>query len=247
MESNDVLKLMTSHRSIRAFTNKRVTKEQIETIVSSAQWASTSHHVQAYSVIAVEDPARKETLADLTGGQRWVNECRVFFVICADFSRHASASKQHQVSFDVGGAEQLLVSAVDAALFAQNLMLAAESLGLGGVMIGGIRNQPKEVSDLLHLPTYVFPVMGMAIGEPDSEPGQKPRLPLKAVLHQETYQSDQEDALSAYDETMSAYYAKRTNGKRTTGWTASMAAYTKERKRPHLDAFLKEKGFLQED
>lgn len=244
---NDVLKVMSAHRSIRAYTEQKVSTEVIEQITTAARWASTSNHVQAYSIIAVQDETKKARLAGLTGGQRWVEECSVFFVICSDFSRHKEASIEHDVSFDVGGAEQILVGAVDAALVAQNMLLASESLGLGGVMIGGIRNNPREVCKLLNLPEHTFPVMGLAVGYPNQDVDQKPRLPHGASVHIDQYNHEQKPSIETYDAEMSQYYAERTNGKRTTGWTKAMAEYTKIRKRPHLDEFLKEQGFLYEE
>lgn len=243
---NEVLKQMSAHRSIRAYKQQAVSTKEIEQITTAARWASTSNHVQAYSIIVVQDDEKKKKLAELTGGQRWVEECPVFFVICCDFSRHKAASTEHQVSFDIGGAEQMLVGAVDAALVAQNMLLAAESLQLGGVMIGGIRNNPREVCELLTLPQHSFPVMGLAVGYPNQEVDQKPRLPQPAIVHMEEYNHEQDQYIQTYDTEMSQYYTERTNGKRTTGWTKAMAEYTKMRKRPHLDQYLKEQGFLHE-
>ncbi|MFS0786116.1 oxygen-insensitive NADPH nitroreductase [Shouchella sp. 1P09AA] len=242
---NEIIKQMSAHRSVRAYEEQHVSQEQLSAITNAARWASTSNHVQAYSIITIQNEQTKQSLSELTGGQQWVQACPVFFVVCADYTRQKYASEKHNASFDVGGAEQLLVSAVDVALVAQNMLLAAESLGLGGVMIGGIRNQPREVSDLLQLPTYVVPIMGLAIGAPGQEIAQKPRLPEGAVVHKETYNQNQGDSIDAYDQLMSEYYTERTKGKRSSSWTELMANYTSVRKRPHMDEFLQEKGFLQ--
>ncbi|MBM7541158.1 oxygen-insensitive NADPH nitroreductase [Amphibacillus cookii] len=244
---NEVIKQMEAHRSIRSYTDQAVSDQQVEAITRAARWASTSNHVQSYTVIVIKDSEKKRILAELTGGQSWVEQCPVFFVICVDYTRQKYASEKHQMSFDVGGAEQLLVGAVDAALVAQNMQLAAESLGLGGVMIGGIRNHPDQVSDLLGLPDFVFPLVGLTVGHPDQLVGQKPRLPQTAVVHYEGYNADHVNEIEQYDQEMEQYYHMRTNGARQTSWTALMATYTETRKRPHMDAYLKNKGFLQAD
>ncbi|WP_307188689.1 MULTISPECIES: oxygen-insensitive NADPH nitroreductase [Bacillaceae] len=244
---NEIIKGMSAHRSIRAYQSENVTKEQIQMITNAARWASTSNHVQAYSILSIQSKQTKQTLAELTGGQKWVEECPVFFVLCADYTRQRYASEKHGVSFDVGGAEQLLVAAVDVALVAQNMLLAAESINLGGVMIGGIRNQPKEVSELLGLPDYVFPVMGLAIGAPGQDIPQKPRLPEQAVVHEEVYNTSQQELIDTYDAEIEGYYLERTNGNRSSTWTELMAQYTSVRKRAHMDHYLKEKGFLQSE
>ena len=98
--------------------------------------------------------------------------------------------------------------------FAQNLALA-ESLGYGICYIGGIRNNPKEVSDILHLPDKVYPVFGMTVGVPNEEHGVKPHTSSR-ILHENGYDEKKYDELlSEYDETMSAYYKARSSNKKT--------------------------------
>lgn len=245
--SNEVIQVMSAHRSIRKFTEQNVSEEQVEMITDAARWASSSHHVQAYSMIVIRNPNTKKTLAELTGNQKWVEQCPVFLVFCADYHRIAEASGSHDQSLEIGGAEQLLVSAVDTALVAQNVLLAAESLGLGGVMIGGIRNQPEQVSKLLKLPTHTFPVMGMCIGYPDQDIEQKPRLPKEASVFYETYDvSIVPQALTNYNELMSKYYQSRSSNAKKETWSSQMAAYMGKPNRPHMNEFLQKQGFLQD-
>jgi nitroreductase len=245
---NEMTELLQSHRSIRAFTSEKVSKGMIEEISESGRWAPTSHHVQAYSIVVVTDQQKKDTLSELCGSQKYVADCPVFFVICADYNRLKKASDKHGAPLEVRGIEQVLVGAVDAALVAENMLIAARSYGLGVVMIGGIRNLPDQVSELLDLPDYTFPVMGLCIGYPDQNPAQKPRLPKAGAVHYETYQHDQiTSSLAQYDEEMKQYYTERTNGTRKTTWTEMMAAHHSTPKRAHLDQFLKNQGFLHSD
>lgn len=102
-----------------------------------------------------------------------------------------------------------VTATVDAALAAQNATIAAESLGLGTVYIGGIRNQPEAVAKLLGLPHHLFAVFGLCVGYPDpaKQGAVKPRLPQTAVLHRETYNLDQqEEAVVQYNEVMRRFY-----------------------------------------
>jgi hypothetical protein len=81
--------------------------------------------------------------------------------------------------------------------------MAAQALGLGGVMVGAIRNNIADVSDMLHLPDLVYPVMGMSLGWPAVQPKRKPRLPLEVIHFQENYQADgSEQYIEAYDRTV---------------------------------------------
>ena len=72
--------------------------------------------------------------------------------------------------------ELTIIGAVDSGIMAQNCLLAAESMGLGGVYIGGLRNSPKGVDELLGLPKYTAVLFGMCLGHPDQDPQLKPRL-----------------------------------------------------------------------
>lgn len=101
------------------------------------------------------------------------------------------------------------MATVDAALAAQNAAVAAESLGLGIVYIGAMRNRPEEVAAVLGLPPHIFAVFGMCVGYPDSAKSAaiKPRLPQSAVLHREIYHlAEQEEAIAQYNEVMKAFY-----------------------------------------
>jgi hypothetical protein len=89
----------------------------------------------------------------------------------------------------LGYFDSFLVGAIDAALAAQNAMVALESLGLGGVYIGALRNKPLEVASELGLPPHVLAVFGLVVGHPDpARPAHvKPRLPQQAVLFRDQY------------------------------------------------------------
>ncbi|SNS10916.1 nitroreductase/FMN reductase (NADPH) [Anaerovirgula multivorans] len=240
---NAMLKLIQSHRSIRKYLKKPIPDELIEELLTSAQWASSSHNVQAYSIIVVKKEDTKRKLAEYCGSQHWVEVCPVFLVFCADFYRLKLTSDMYGTEFKIDEVENLIVGSVDTALAAQNLLLSAESYGLGGVIIGGIRNQPVEVAKLLNLPQLTIPIMGMCLGYPDQDPGQKPRLPQRAVVHQESYNREYivED-LEKYEAISTKYYIERTNGKITAGWTKQMAEFLSQSRRPQLKEFIMNQG-----
>lgn len=240
---NQVIELLQRHRSIRKFTPDPVSPEQIKAIVSSAQSASSSSNVQAYSIIGVTDAAMKNELASLSGN-RHVAECPLFLVWCADLYRLRQACAKRGVEMVSGTLENFLVTSVDTALAAQNAAVAAESMGLGVVYIGGIRNQSREVTRLLKLPQLVYPVFGMCIGYPNHDPGVKPRLGMDVVYHENTYSSEAcRDGIDAYDEVMRQYYGNRSSNNRDTTWTHDMAAKFERATRVHMRSFIEEQGF----
>ena len=146
--------------------------------------------------------------------------------------------------FSAGMTEHFIIATTDCTLAAQNAVVAAESLGLGICYIGGIRNDPQQVADLLELPDQVYPVFGLCLGWPDQDPMLKPRLPLSVTLKEERYdESNDAEGIASYDETLRDYYIERTGGKRESTWTADMSALLGKESRPHMRGFLADRGF----
>ncbi|MCS7463903.1 oxygen-insensitive NADPH nitroreductase [Paenibacillus doosanensis] len=243
---NPTIELLRSHRSIRKFKPDALTSEQIEAIISSAQMASSSSNVQAYSIIGVTDPGLKQELARLAGNQAYIEQCGLFLVFVADLHRLKEASALHGQPFH-HNTESFLVATVDATLAAQNAAIAAESLGLGICYIGGIRNNPQNVCELLQLPELTYPVYGMCVGVPDQEPSHRPRLPRQAVYHSNRYHADKAaQGTKEYDETMYEYYRERTGGKTLTTWSQGIADKYAKPGRAHIRPFLDSRGFKLE-
>ncbi|RUR29497.1 oxygen-insensitive NADPH nitroreductase [Vreelandella andesensis] len=239
---NDVIKLLQSHRSIRKFTDQEIPRELLLSLIKAGQAAATSSHVQAYTVINVKDSANREKIAEYAGGQGYVASSAVFLVFCADMKRPTEASERTGANVERGMTEQLLVATVDTALMAQNVAVAAESEGLGICYIGGIRNNPQAISELLHLPDHVYPVFGMCLGYPAHNPEVKPRLPVEAILKEDVYCDDTEQ-VEAFDSTMQAYYQARSTGNKTTDWSHNLTPLFDSKLRPHMRDFLVKRGF----
>ncbi|WP_432401967.1 oxygen-insensitive NADPH nitroreductase [Wukongibacter sp. M2B1] len=241
---NEVIRLLKSHKSIRKFKEDMVDEEMIRAIIEAAQSASTSSFVQAYTIIRVNNMETRKEISELSGDQFYVEQCPVFLVFCADLNRLNLACKMNGTEMKEGFTESFIIATVDAALVAQNAMIAAESMGLGGVYIGGIRNNPHKMSELLNLPINVYPVFGMCLGYPNHDPDVKPRLPLEVIYKQDKYEdSDDEDRIREYDKITREYYIKRTKGKRDETWSKQMANKMEKELRPHMMEFLKTKGF----
>ncbi|MEI7447408.1 MAG: NADPH-dependent oxidoreductase [Burkholderiales bacterium] len=244
-----VLETLLAHRSVRAYLPDALPEGTLETLVAAAQSAATSSNLQAWSVVAVEDAARRARLSELVGGQAHVREAPLFLAWIADLSRLArTAEGQGRTAGANRYLEMFLVAAVDAALAAQNAVVAAESMGLGTVYIGAMRNRPDEVAAELRLPQGAFAVFGLCVGRPDpSRPASvKPRLAPRTVLHRETYATDGEpEAVAAYDETMRAF--QRSQHMTEQAWSAQssqrVAGPESLSGRHRLAALLKAQGF----
>ncbi len=243
--TSPTIKLQLKHTSVRQYQNTPIDQALLEQIVSAGQAAATSSFIQACSVVRVTEPDVRQSIAEAAGGQRWVEDAPEFLVFCADMYRVNMACVQADQGELEGYSEHSLAAIVDVALFAQNVMLAAESVGLGGVYIGGIRNDPQRVSDLLLLPHRVIPVFGMCLGYPATDTEVKPRMPVELVLHQDRYQPATEADLHTYDNQMAAYYQSRSSNVRISDWTSVTANATQGKKREHMAEFLNRKGFFK--
>lgn len=207
---NPVIEQLLSHRSVRAFRSDEVSEAQLEAMIAAAQSASSSSNLQAWSVVAVRDPARRADLADLAGGQAHIRQAPLQLVWLADLARlERIANQLGRPSAALDYLEMLLVGTVDAALAAQNAVMAAQSMGLGTVYIGAMRNRPEAVARLLQLPPRVVAVFGLCVGYPDPEQPAaiKPRPPQRVVLHRETYSLPlQDEGVAAYNAVMRRFY-----------------------------------------
>ncbi len=206
--------LMLQHRSVRAYLPDALPTGTLEAIVAAAQSAPTSSNLQAWSVVAVEDQAARDHLAELAGRQRHIATAPLFLVFIADLARAARLGEAGGVAMEtLGYTEAFLVAVVDAALAAQNASLAAQSLGLGIVYIGGMRNHPEAVAAALGLPQGAFAVFGLCVGhiDPAAPPAAvKPRLPQSVVLHRERYSAELEaEHLPAYDGALTTFQAEQ--------------------------------------
>lgn len=241
-----VLDLLKSHRSIRKFTNATIPETLLTDLLQAAQSAATSSFLQGATVIRVKDKDKREQLAELAGKQAYVASAAEFMVFCADLKRPGNACRQYDKPFSGEYTEHFIIATVDAALMAQNLAVAAESVGLGICYIGGIRNNPEKVSQLLGLPHGVYPVFGFCLGYPDQSPECKPRLPLSVIVKQDVYdETGDAEKIADYDLQVKDYYRHRTGGGHGISWSEQVADLLSEKSRPHMLGFLNSRGFLQ--
>jgi nitroreductase len=248
--ANPTLETVLQHKSVRAFLPETLAPGTLELLVAAGQSAATSSNLQTWSVVAIEDSERKDKAASLSGGQDFIRDAPVFLIFCADLSRLKHVSEQQQTPGEgLEYLEMFLMASLDATLAAQNIAIAAESLGLGVCYVGGARNNPRELAELLHLPHRVIAVFGLAVGKPDpAKPAfVKPRLPLEEVLHRETWNDDaRREYIAAYDETLATFNGTQ-NRADIPSWTQRSA--TRVSKKENLTGrhiwvdVLKERGF----
>lgn len=241
----DIFGLLKKHVSIRKFTDKNIPLSLLQDIVSAGQVAATSSFLQGVTLIRITDKENRKKLVELTGNQPYVASAAEFLVCCADLNRARLCCELHQKEMNDGWIEQFIIATVDVALMAQNMVIAAESEGLGCCYIGGIRNNPQPVSELLQLPDLVYPVFGLCLGYPAQNPEVKPRLPLSIILKEDNYLQDDIKIIQQYDEQVRQYYKIRTSGKKDMTWSEQMSSLLSKESRSHMLDFLQNKGFVK--
>lgn len=228
-----------AHRSIRKFTEQPIAAETVQTLIECARAASTSNHLQCVSIIRITDNAVREQMKHYASAQQYVADAAEFWVFCIDFQRHHQILPEAQTDYS----EVLLIGSVDVGIMAQNVLLSAESLGLGGVYIGSIRNKIQEVGELLQLPQHVIPLVGLCLGYPDQDPPLKPRLPSAILVSENRYQALDSSCLQDYDRQVADYYWQRSQT--DMDWSRNVIKTLGKPVRPHVLGYLQQQGFAK--
>ncbi|MGF2096382.1 oxygen-insensitive NADPH nitroreductase [Mammaliicoccus lentus] len=242
---NETINLLQNHSSVRKFKNKPLTDEQVNHIFKSANQASSFSLLQAVSIIRITDEDTRKAIMELSGPQSYIQEASEFWIFVSDFNRN------HQIApnVDITYTEFLQIGAVDVGLMAQNAMIAAESMGLGGVYIGGVRLNIEKLSELLELPKYVIPLVGLCIGYPAEEKAQlKPRLPKEVVMHHNKYEEFSLEDIEDYDQEMKKYYENRPirapfTAKKVKGWSNHIDDHLERSIQPNMLSYLNKQGY----
>lgn len=246
---NNTLELLNQHRSQRNFTTQPVSAETVSQLITTAQHASSSIFLQAYSFISVTDPALRQQIAAITT-MPFVQQNGHLLIVIADQHRNATLARQQGLTPELlGGADRFLASVEDATLASQNLITAAESLGLGAVVLGSVLNDAAKLIELLHLPKLTMPVFGLLVGYPNGQNELKPRLPEAAVHFTNGYQEPTAytAALADYQQTLQQYYQARSHNARQADFTQVIrGALLSKTPRRELLAVLQQQGFLNE-
>ncbi|WP_312001094.1 NADPH-dependent oxidoreductase [Paenibacillus forsythiae] len=219
-----MLSTLANHRSYRDYSRRPVEQEVLEKIIRAAQAAPSWINGQHVTIISVRDEERRRELSVLSGNQKHVAGAPVFLVFCMDFYRAKLAGEIEKIPFDAErDVDALLTGATDVGIALEAAIVAAESLGLGIIPIGGVRRNTRGVIELLQLPKYVFPVVGLCVGYTEGQPPKQPRLPLGAVWHEESYNPDQIGYLREINEAQRQLLKEA--GLEARDWTSRVASF----------------------
>jgi FMN reductase [NAD(P)H] len=181
------MKNLNIRRSIRRYSQRPVEDSLLNGLLDEALRTQTMGNLQLYSVVVTRSEALKQQLAPAHFNQPMVTQAPVVLTICADFNRTSQWARCRQADPGYDNFLSFINAATDALLYTQTLCCLMDEQGLGYCFLGTTVYQPQLIIDVLKLPRLVMPVATLTVGWPDEEPPLSDRLPLKAVVHTETY------------------------------------------------------------
>ena len=193
MTTENTLETLLNHRSIRKYQDKPVPDTLLERILQAGTRASNTGNMQVYSVVVTRDPAMKEKLSPLHFNQPMVKEAPVVLTIAADVQRFHRWCALNQAEKSYDNFLWFVCGCIDSMLFAQNIAVAAEAEGLGLCFLGTTLYMAEEIAQVLEMPQGVIPITTITLGFPAETPPLTDRLPLKAVVHYETYRKESDE------------------------------------------------------
>ncbi len=189
--------IIFQHRSIRKYKPDPIPEKILDKILLAGSRASTTGNMQVYSMIVTTLPEIKKKLWEAHLRQDMVLEAPVVITFCADFNRFNKWCIQRNAEPGYDNFLSFFTAAIDAILASQNIALEAEANGLGICYLGTATYNSDTITEILNLPFGVVPVTAIVIGYPDENPPLTDRLPIEAIVHNETYQDFTNEQINA--------------------------------------------------
>lgn len=221
----ELITTQLNHRSIREFKPEPVPETLYQQLLDVAMRTPTSNGMQASSLIRITDQGLKDEIAQIAN-QEYIRRVPLLLVFIADQHRNQRIAQAKGVQSEhAGDADRFFQAVTDALLMAQNVTVAAEALGLGTFYIGSILNDSAKMVELLKLPPLTLPILGLAIGIPNQEPGLKPRMDKSLRVSDNGYQDPQDilASIATYDDEMATYYDLRDSNRRVDRFSDQVA------------------------
>ena len=245
------MKSLKERKTIRKYAAKDVSDELLNALLEEAERTQTMGNLQLYSVVVTRSQEMKKKLAPAHFNQPMVEGAPVVLTFCADFRRTTIWAENRNATPGYDNFLSFMNAATDALLYCQTFCNIAEEQGLGACFLGTTVYMPQMIIDTLKLPKLVMPVATITLGWPDENPQQSDRLPLKAILHEETYTDYTPESINGfYSEKESLPENKHfveINNKETLAQVFTDCRYTKkdnEAMSAGMIEALKKQGFL---
>ncbi|MFC2172780.1 nitroreductase family protein [Acidobacteriota bacterium] len=197
--TNPMLKLLIERASCRSFKAEKIPPAVLEKVFAAGIHGPSGGNLQPFSIIKIERDDIKKKLAEMCW-QKYIGRAPVNLLFCIDWHRIERWARLSDAPFTATSAfRHFWISFQDTAICAQNICIAAESLGLGTVYIGTILEYPYECREMFQLPQGVLPVVLICLGYPRSGLLPRKKLPPEVVIHDEIYRDpDDQELLNAF-------------------------------------------------
>lgn len=251
LPGTDELARMASHRTHRKYSGRAVEPALLRLLFACALSAPSKSDLQQADIVHVTDRAKVQAIADGIPDMPWIADAPVFLVFLANHRRLRQVSEWRGKPFANDHLDHFLNAAVDAALVMMSFIRAAEAVGLGACPVSHVRNHSHELSRMLELPDWVFPVAGLCVGYPVEAGRISPRLPLEVTVHVDRYdETGIREKIDAYDRRRHATqpyrkqrYADRYASADFYGWSEDKARQYSVPERADFGAFVRSKRF----
>lgn len=242
---------LKNRKSIRKYADKDVNNELLHQLLEEAEHTQTMGNLQLYSVIITRSKEMKERLAPLHFNQPMVQGAPVVLTFCADFRRTTVWADNRQADPGYDNFLSFINAASDTLLYCQTFCNLAEAAGLGLCYLGTTVYMPMQIIETLQLPKLVFPIATITLGWPGEDPAMSDRLPLRGIIHEETYHdytpADIDDIYAEKESLEENKYFVEINHKQTLAQVFTDCRYTRRdneaMSKSLLDA-LRHQGFL---
>ena len=250
LQSQPFWQQLASRRSIRSFRPDPVDAALIQTLCALALSSPTKSDLQQRDIIIISDSGVRGRLNELLAGQAWVAKAPAFLVFCGNNHRQRLLHDWRGRAFENDHLDAFFNASVDAGIALATFVLAAEAAGLGCCPVSAIRNEAAEVSALLNLPDFVFPIAGLALGWPSEDGEISLRLPLSVSVHTDRYEaSNLREAVATYDQRRASIqpyekqrFASDYGESEAYGWSEDKARQYSKPERENFGAFVRAKG-----
>jgi len=192
MRENPVIQTMLAHKSIRKYSDEVPSQEVVETVVRAGQQAPFAS--QYYSVLLSRKAKRNPWHAPL------------LFTLCVDSHKFELIMAKRNWKIVSNDLTLLFFGIQDAALMAENMVVAARSLGLGSCFLGSAMFRADKIADEYELPKRVFPLVQLAMGYPAEDPPPRPRYPMEYTLFEDQYPDLDDKKITKAMQTMDEGY-----------------------------------------
>lgn len=206
----DLIEAIKNRKSIRKFTDESIKKEDLEEIIEVARRAPSSVNGQQISLVYTTDKNIIEKIAHLSGGQAQIRDCSCFITLIGDYYRDKVylESVGKELTDDIQRLRE--VAMVDAGIMALTINDVAMAKGYGCTIIGGVKDNPEQIAELLNLPKNTIVALGITIGVPTKESLEgtlKPRIKKEAFAMEDKYNKEvQVNAVKDYEKVLDKWF-----------------------------------------